>query len=454
MRVPLATPTPYGQQLRVVTEQLEKSQWWSPDLMQRFQLDQLNRLVAHAYDTVPFYRARLAAAGYRPRQAITPEFWRSLPLLRRSDLQDQGDALRSTSVPAEHGGSFKISTSGSTAMPVSVWRTQLQAQILEAVVLRKLLWQSCDLRLKFGVIERDPTGASFAPAGRRFANWGAAAQAYQTGPSVMLDNRSSIAEMADWLLREKPDYLRVPPALLKALSFHFLDRGLDPPHLKAIMSGGALIGPDLREVVRRAFRRDLFASYGAVEAGTIALQCPEHQHYHVQAEATLVEVLDGRGDLSAPGETGTVVITPLQGYASPLIRYEIGDRAVLGAACSCGRSQPVLRDVVGRMRDLFVLPSGERRFCNFGGLAFYQLSDLRQCQIVQRSRYDLEVRLVVRRRLTPEVEAEVAQRIKAATSQHFSIRITYHDSIPLTPAGKFQDFVCEVEAAQALGAEP
>src|SRR5215472_18927191 len=253
MRVPLATPTPYDEQLRVVTEQLEKSQWWSPDLMQRFQLD---RLVAHAYDTVPFYRARLAAAGYRPRQAITPEFWRSLPLLRRSDLQDQGDALRSTSVPAEHGGSFKISTSGSTAMPVSVWRTQLQAQILEAVVLRKLLWQSCDLRLKFGVIERDPTGASSAPAGRRFLNWGESAQAYQTGPAVMLDNRSSIAEMADWLLREKPDYLRISPAVLKGLSFHFLDRGLVPPRLKAIMSGGAMIGRDLREVVRRAFGLD------------------------------------------------------------------------------------------------------------------------------------------------------------------------------------------------------
>src|SRR5262249_20642080 len=158
---------------------------------------------AHAYETVPFYRTRLAAAGYRPRQAITPEFWRSLPLLRRSDLQNQGDALRSTGVPTEHGGSFKISTSGSTAMPVSLWRTQLQAQILEAFVFRKWLWQSCDLKLKFGVIERDASGASFAPAGRRFVDWGASAQAYQTGPAVALDSRSSITEIADWLLREK-----------------------------------------------------------------------------------------------------------------------------------------------------------------------------------------------------------------------------------------------------------
>src|SRR4029077_3871110 len=101
MRIPVATPTPYGRQLRALTDQLEGSQWWSPELLQRYQFHQLERLIAHAYETVPFHRTRLAAAGYRPGQVITPEFWRSLPLLERSDLQDQGDALKSTGVPAE-----------------------------------------------------------------------------------------------------------------------------------------------------------------------------------------------------------------------------------------------------------------------------------------------------------------------------------------------------------------
>ena len=34
--------------------------------------------------------------------------------------------------------------------------------------------------------------------------------------------------------------------------------------------------------------------YSSDEVGYIALQCPETEHYHVQSEALLVEVLDDR----------------------------------------------------------------------------------------------------------------------------------------------------------------
>jgi phenylacetate-CoA ligase len=452
-RIPAAPTTPIGQHLRAIIDKFDEWEKRPLELLQRYQREQLQLLLGHAYATVPFYRARLAATGYQPGQAITPEFWRSLPLLQRSDLQDQADALRSTKVPAEHGGTFKISTSGSTATPVSVWRTDLQAVFLEAVVLRKLLWQSCDFRLKLGAVMNDHGGAAFAPVGRHCPDWGPpSALVYQTGLATVLDNRSTVAEIAAWLRHEQLDYLRIDCAPLKELSFHFLDRTLAPPRLKGIMCSAVVIGPDLRKLVRRVFGLELFASYGAREVGTIALQCPEHQHYHVQAEVTLVEVLDDAGKPCAPGETGTVVVTSLQGYAMPLIRYVIGDRAVVGAPCPCGRPHPVLTQVVGRTRDMVVLPSGARRYCYFGALPFWQFGDIRQFQIVQKTFDDLEVRLVVRRPLTESMKTEGVRQIKAATSEHFSVAFTYHDSIPLASGGKFQDLVCEVDPADAPGA--
>jgi phenylacetate-CoA ligase len=449
-RIPAVPATAFGQNLRSLIELFEEWDRRPPALLQQYQEGQLQLLLRHAYETVPFYRGRLAAAGYRPGQAITPEFWQGLPLLQRRDLQDQADALRSTKVPAEHGGAFKINTSGSTATPVSVWRTDLHALILEALVVRKLLWQSCDFRLKLGAVIRDHGGASFAPAGRHLSDWGPpSALAYRTGPAVVLDNRSTPAEIAAWLRREQPDYLRIAPILLKELSYHYLDQGLDPPRLKGIMSSAEVIAPDLRALARRVYGLELFASYGAREVGTIALQCPEHEHYHVQAEATLVEILDDEGRACAPGETGTVVVTPLHGFATPLIRYVIGDRAVAGGPCPCGRPHPVLKEVVGRTRDQVVLPSGARRYLYFGGLGFWQFGDIRQFQLVQKTFHELEVRLVVRRPLPEDVEAEVAKRAKAATSEHFSVALAYCESIPPAPSGKFQDFICEVDPADA-----
>jgi phenylacetate-CoA ligase len=417
-------------------------------MLREYQLGALSRLLTHAYETVPFYRARLGDVGYRPGQPITWEFWRRLPVLKRSEVQDQGEGLRSTAMPRDHGDVGRITTSGSTAMPLTVWRSALQALVLDAVVLRKLIWHGCDLRLKFGGVVADSSGGAPAPAGGHFPNWGSpAAHAFETGPAVSLDNRATPDQIADWLVRERPDYLNIVPTLLNDLCFAFQARGLAPPPLKGIFAHAEIVGPDLRELARRTFGLELFASYGARETGTIAVQCPEHQHYHVQAEATLLEVLDDDHNPCGPGETGTVVLTPLQGYASPLLRYEIGDRAVVGPPCPCGRPHPVLAQVVGRTRDRIVLPSGLRRYCYFRNLAFWQFRDLRQFQIVQRTVYDLEVRLVARRRLTPEVEAEIAKRIKAGTSDHFAVALTYLDEIPLPPSGKFQDLICEVDPA-------
>lgn len=448
MRTPLATPTPHGQQLLAIIGKLEESQWWSPERLRHFQLDVLRRLLTHAHETVPFYRARLADAGYRPGQEITLEFWRQLPLLRRADLQNQGEGLKSTSLPRDHGNAFKISTSGSTGRPVTTWRSEAQELVRQALTLRMSHWHGWDYRLKFGSCR--VYGASFPPEGVHQPDWGRPVSlAYQTGPSALLDNRASTAEIAEWLQREKPDYLRMAPALLRDMGAYFTDHDLAAPRLKGILCSSEVIGPDLRDLARRVFGAPLLAAYNAKEIGTMAVQCPKHEHYHVQAEAVFVEVLDDRGNLCAPGETGSVVVTPLQGFAFPLIRYEIGDRAVVGSACACGRPHPVLTQVIGRDRDAVVLPSGERRYCYAVGLKFWEFGDLRQFQIVQKDFYELEVRLVARRQLAPEIEAEIAKRVKTATSTHFSVALTYHESIPRSPSGKFQDLVCEIDPADA-----
>lgn len=432
----------------MLVDRLERSERWSSERLQEYQLGALSRLLAHAYETVPFYRARLGDVGYRPSQPVTPEFWQTLPVLRRSEVQDQGDAIKSTAMPQVSGDVVKISTSGSTAMPLTVWRSARQAQVLDAIVVRKLIWAGCDFRLKFAGVVTGSAGGASAPAGGQMPNWGnPTASAYETGPAVVLDKLSTPDEIADWLVRERPDYLNIVPTLLNDVCFSFDARGLTPPPLKSILAHSEIVSPGLRALARRTFGLELFASYGARETGTLAVQCPEHQHYHVQGEVIYLEVLDVDNKPCAPGETGTVVVTPLQGYASPLLRYEIGDRAVMGRLCPCGRPHPVLSQVVGRTRDRIVLPSGQLRHCYFGSLAFWQFRDLRQFQIVQRTPYDLEVRLVARRRLTVEVESEFAKRIKSGTSEHFTVSFTYVDSIPLPPSGKFQDLVCEVDAA-------
>src|SRR3546814_16158281 len=106
--------------------------------------------------------------------------------------------------------------------------------------------------------------------------------------------------------------------------------------------------------------------YSSQECGYFALQAPGHDHYLVQAEVVLLEVLRADGSPCEPGETGRVVVTPLTNYAMPLLRYEIGDFATVGAASPCGRGLPVLDRILGRVRNMLVPPDRQRHWTAFG----------------------------------------------------------------------------------------
>ncbi len=84
------------------------------------------------------------------------------------------------------------------------------------------------------------------------------------------------------------------------------------------------------------------------EPSGIAYECEAHDGHHIAAESYIVEVLkDGRA--AQPGEVGELVITDLNSFSVPLIRYCIGDRAVAmdETLCACGRGLPR----IGRARE-------------------------------------------------------------------------------------------------------
>jgi phenylacetate-CoA ligase len=188
--------------------------------------------------------------------------------------------------------------------------------------------------------------------------------------------------------------------------------------------------------------------YSAREVGYIALQCPEHEHYHVQSEGVFVEVLDDDGAPCGPGEVGRVLVTPLHNLGMPLIRYDIGDYVETGEPCPCGRGLPVIRRIIGRTQNMLVLPSGERRWPLLSSDSIEAMLEIapaiRQYQFVQRDIDLIELRLAVAKPLQPHEETALTNWIRAKFAYPFRVAFVYLAAIPTTEAGKFQDFVSEV----------
>lgn len=440
-----AALAPSGPGVLAYQKRLQDSQWWPAEQLLEHQLHALDRLVAHAWRTVPFHGARLAAAGLEPGRPIDLERWRRLAPLTRRDIQRAGVDLESAAVPAEHGKILKTRTSGSTGTPVTVRGTIFDAAVGKALMLRHCLWHPYDFAAKFASIRRVHGRMYDYPHGLHLARWGDTATfPFATGPSGILSIGASIAQQAEWLLREDPDYLMTFPSNVRFLAAHCRERGIAFPHLEHVTTFGEVLSAETRAECRRAWDLPVIDIYSAQEVGIIALQCPAHEGYHVQAETIFVEVVDEQGQPCGPGQTGRVLVTPLNNYAMPLLRYEIGDWAEPGGPCPCGRGLPVLSRILGRERNaLLVAPTGERYWPAFGTRKLPELAPIVQHQFVQKSLQRIEARLVTARPLTRREERALRAYILANLPYRFELDFTYFDELPRNDAGKFEDFVCE-----------
>lgn len=439
-----AVPDEGGARALALQYQLAQSEWWPPERLRAEQLRQLALLVRHARDTVPYYRGRLPRDLLDGDGAVRPEVWAEVPVLSRAAVQAAGGALASGFVPRAHGPISIARTSGSTGRPVEVGATALMGLIWNAVTLRDHLWHRRDLSAKLAAI-RFPHGEGLPPQGVRMSGWGAATDvAYETGESVALSIHTDVGAQAEWLAREDPDYLLSYPSNVLALAEHCASHGLRLPRLREVRTVSEMLAPDVREACRRVWGVPTTDVYSIQECGYLALQCPQREHYHVQAEGVLLELLDERDRPCAPGEMGRVVVTPLHNFASVLLRYEVGDYAEAAGPCPCGRGLPVIGRILGRYRNLAVLPDGRRLWPRLGQYAVRDVAPIGQMQIVQRSLEVVEFRYSADRPLSEAEEAGLARLLIDNLGHPFRVTFARLPQIPRSASGKFEDFICEV----------
>lgn len=441
-----AQPSEHGALLLALLYQLEQTQWWAAERLAGRQWRQLDELVRHAGEHVPYYRRRFAALGLRPGDRLAPESWHALPVLTRRDVQDAGALLSAERMPPGHGEVAEVQTSGSTGEPVKVLNSGVDRLMWQAMTLREHRWHGRHPSGKLAVIRAFAPAVGIPEEGLVLENWGPpASQVYRTGPCVVLSLATDVARQAEWLERHRPDYLLTYPTNLAALIGEFARSGRRPPALRSVTTIGETVTPALRAACRDAWNAPVFDTYSSQEAGYLAMQCPETGLHHVMAESALVEILAPDGRPCRPGEAGRLVVTRLHGFATPLIRYELGDYAEAGAACPCGRGLPTLARVLGRTRNLVALPGGARHWPLVGFDRYREVAPVRQYQLIQQDLENIEMRLVVDRALTSAEENRLAAVVRDSLGHPFRIAFRYFPgALPRGPGNKFEEFVSRV----------
>ncbi len=435
-----AIPNEKSSQLLALLLQLEKSQWWPAQKLRRAQFAQALNLLHHARKTVPYYQESLAFLD--GVLELTEEIWQQLPVITRQDLQQFDEQLLSISIPPSHGSVSEIRTSGSTGRPVKVKRTETFLQFHHVFTLREHLWLEQDHRGKQMAI-RSIKGLQRGRA-KVQGTWGAPfSLLYNTGQSVVMEITTDTKTQLQNLVKYQPDYLLTYPSNLQEILRHKGDELAQLKNLKQVRTLSESLPDGLRQEVQEKLGVKLVDVYSAHEVGVMALQCPKHDHYHVQSENVLLEVLREDGHPCNPGETGRVVVTSLHNFAMPLIRYSLQDYVEVGESCDCGRGLPVLKRILGRSRDMMAMPDGSRVFPSIvaGAMAVADAAPIMQIQVIQNTLEDMEAKLVAERKLTKSEEQQVVHVLQKSLGHPFRIRLVYQDEIPRNPGGKFSSFI-------------
>jgi len=419
-------------------EYREISNITDPNALHAFIEQRLNDLLLHAYQHTQYYHRIFDQIGIIQGDHADLSRIHEIPLLTKENIRKYHKELISDDF--KNRGWYYNSSGGSTGEPVRLIQDrQFQRwskatnnyyyrnilDIDEPIVKKIIIWGS----------ERDLFTGSLGTKAK-ITNW--LTNTITLNSFRMTSN--DIERYINTINTYKPDLIRGYAGSLHEICRYAERNNLDIYSPKVVVSAAETLNDEMRGQIERVFGRKVYNFYGSREVGNLAGECKDGL-MHSFAFWNYQELLDEHNRPVKQGKEGKVVVTNLFNYSMPLIRYEIGDMAVLGPKrCLCGNILPTFEKVTGRITDHFILKNGAtvpaEFFIHLLGVVC-NAGEIKQFQVIQEDYDRIRILVVMGAGLTEEYRKGVESKIKVAVGSDCEITWDFVDSIPKTPTGKY-----------------
>jgi len=416
-----------GEPVFEALKQLETSQWHAADQIARTQWQQIQVLLGHAYDNVPYYQHRFREAGITPGQIRDWSDFTKIPVLTKDDLRNPPCRIVARD---RRGASSSYSSSGSTGPSSTVLVDRIAAAYRHAAVFRMRKWMGLEI------------------GDRMIMFWGRQLdlknRVVDHLKDLLLNRRtfSTHALNAELMSRYSRMVRRFKPKLLYgfASAIYQFAQHLDAHNqdlrgsgIRAVLVTGEPLFGYQREAMQDTFGCPVYVQYGAEEFGPLAYECPSGS-LHVMAENVYIEVEEPTDS----GGKGNLLVTGLRSAVMPLIRYRLGDVGILSnCTCSCGRELPLVKEISGRSVDFIRTPDGKMMHgINFDYLPKYFLNEIRQFQIVQTDRKTLSIDIVKEQGFDEHTLNRFEKRLREIVGSELQVQYQFKTAIEREATGK------------------
>ena len=425
-------------------KKLEKSQWYEDERIKDMQFEKLKLLLSHCETNVPYYQQLFKENHFSVNDLRSIDDFYKLPILEKSDVINHNDALRSPGKLKLH---FKAKTSGSTGFPLNFVNDYRSVSYSIAARMRAIKWWG----IEHGTREAHFWGRGLSkPPGLRLRIGDFLIRNKMILTTLDL-SEDRMFEHYRRLIKFRPGVIYGNPSAIYIFARFVREHDLDLSEIKPelVISTTEVLHDFQREFIAAVFGCPVINEYGGAETGIIAYECPEHS-LHIAAENLMIEVIKD-GKPCAPGEFGEIIVTNLNNYIMPFIRYRLGDVGQFRAGqCACGRRLPMLELMIGRDCDTIVLEDRELPGAVLFGCLGKELMSLVNGGLETYKVYQKEIdrfvfQAVMRAKgLEPLLEDQAKKVFAELLGTKVSVQFEYVDSIPRESTGKLRYFVSEV----------
>ena len=413
-------------------DEVNKNQWFSKQELNRLQEKKLKNLLYFSFENVPYYKKKFMEVGIDLKDLHRSENFCKIPLLTKNEINKNRQLLISKRI--NQNTLLPNSTSGSTGEALYFYYDIRSWTHRRAVNIRT----------------QEALGIKIGDRSARL--WGAPidikkAEALRGRLHSWINNKMILSsyDLSDQNLQNyykklykfKPELLISYPGPLTVFAENMINNKNILTSIRAIISSAETLFEWQRELIERAFSCPVYNRYGCREFGDIAHECERREGLHVNSDRVYLEILDDNLETVADGQTGEIVITDLDNYAMPLIRYRIGDVASFkNEKCSCGRSLPLLKKIDGRTLDIVKAPNGNRLGGTFWTILFKSHPGIKAFRIIQERLDSLIVEYVEDPTIKNINLEYYRKKIKKKCGNNFSINFRNVSKIPTTISGK------------------
>ncbi len=431
-----------GEHINQYLNNLEASQWYSPLALKELQLEKLKMLLNHAYQNVPWYRKKFQERNITPGDIRTLDDLQILPILTKDDLRSQTTIL---AAQGYRGRKSIAKTSGSTGISVKFYKDRQSSGYGRAAMYRGHRWFGVDIGDREARLWGVPIGVKEKMV-HRLADY------------FLNRFRETSFELSDIILenylasiqKQNPKYLMGYPSMVYQFARFLKEKKID---LRSCFAMVKVTSESLyeyqRTLIADVFQCPIVNEYGAAETGLIGFECPYHG-MHLMSECAIVEehakdeLSDGNSEL---------IVTDLNNYALPVIRYKLGDRGKLSTGiCKCGRGLPLIDNIQGRSSDIVYKADSTPVHSSIFSYILKEVTRIgggvRQYKVYQDEIGQLRIEIVKDSGYKQTSEQLIKEIIYRQFGNNMRLDISYVNEIQREKSGKLRYFVSKLNQKQ------